>query len=380
MKSITACALLMTLAVSSCCAKRQPHPTTAPSSAAPASRSASHDPQQLAPKAQPDYISGKWSWVTAVIAAAPTKQVATIKRSGDSVVGQVVWLLDPEYSADVSDGKTDGTKVSFDATFVKRDVNLRDVSLKFSYSGTLNESKGWIWGTCTITGIQDGKPVTLEHPWNVFREPATVPLVIQPAPVMRDGGWDMVGLIAREHPDWELPPKNLPELRVPEGTRNLSAKRPVSSSDKDEPLIGSLASVTDGRKGPPGEGYWVELAPGLQWVQVDLGRTCDVYAVSLWPAQMIPESYRCVIVHLSDDPESQRGVTTVFNNDRENAAGLGRGTDRRFVADWRGKLIDAKGARGRYVRIYSNGSDKRRENQWGEIEVHGVPAERATKE
>jgi hypothetical protein len=142
------------------------HDPKRPASSSPPSRSASHDAQGLAPKAEPDYISGKWSWATSVIAAAPTKQIATIKRSGDSVVGQVVWLLEEDPSAEIANGKTDGTNVSFDATFV-----LRDVRIKFSYSGTLKESKRWIWGTCTITGIEDGKPVTLEHPWNVFREP-----------------------------------------------------------------------------------------------------------------------------------------------------------------------------------------------------------------
>ncbi len=58
-----------------------------------------------------------------------------------------------------------------------------------------------------------------------------------------------------------------PTLKVPEGTILLSAGKSVTSSD-DWPLIGDIEYLTDGDK-ETGEGYYVELIPGLQWMQID---------------------------------------------------------------------------------------------------------------
>ena len=56
---------------------------------------------------------------------------------------------------------------------------------------------------------------------------------------------------------------------VPAGTKLLSLKRPVTSSDS-APVIGELDMITDGEK-EGGDGYFIELGPGKQWAQVDLG-------------------------------------------------------------------------------------------------------------
>ena len=70
------------------------------------------------------------------------------------------------------------------------------------------------------------------------------------------------------------------------------------------------------------------------------------------------EVYHGVIVQVADGPDftPAQNVRTLFNNDVENKAGLGIGNNREYFETNEGKLIDAKGAKARYVRLYSNGS------------------------
>ena len=138
-----------------------------------AQRSLSHlSPDENQPQAMPDLISGKWSWVTPAIPAAPTKQFAILKRSGESLTGKVVWMLDEEPSGDIINGTTDGRKVSFDTIiFLRDDATQRRIKLVFSYRGTLEDTKRMrISGSCKLTGSKDGTPTTFEYPWNAFLE------------------------------------------------------------------------------------------------------------------------------------------------------------------------------------------------------------------
>ncbi len=161
-----------------------------------------------------------------------------------------------------------------------------------------------------------------------------------------------------------------PTLRVPEGTELLSAGKPVTSSD-DFPIIGSPELITDGDK-DAGEGYYVELIDGLQWVQIDLERSAAIQAVWIWHFHSQRRAYHDVIVQVSDDPAFKAGVTTVFNNDYDNSAGLGVGGDNPYVESRFGLLVNAKGARGRYVRLYSNGNTSNDMNHYIEVEVFGI--------
>ena len=83
--------------------------------------------------------------------------------------------------------------------------------------------------------------------------------------------------------------------------------------------------------------------------------------------------YFDVIVQLASDPDFITGVATLFNNDDDNSAGLGVGKDIHFVETNEGKLVDAKGTRARYVRLYSNGSNANDLNHYIEVEVFGKP-------
>lgn len=156
-----------------------------------------------------------------------------------------------------------------------------------------------------------------------------------------------------------------PDFMVPKGTINLAKSKKVTSSESD-PAVGSLEYVTDGEKAGD-EGNWVELGPGRQWCQIDLEKTSEIYAVIVWHYHAQKRVYRDVIVQVSDDPLFAKAVTTVFNNSTA-------GTDHPYVESYQGKLIDAKGIKGRYVRLYSNGSTSGKTNHYIEVEVWGKPA------
>jgi hypothetical protein len=158
---------------------------------------------------------------------------------------------------------------------------------------------------------------------------------------------------------------------VPVGTKLLSLKRPVRSSDM-QPIIGELSMITDGEK-EGGDGYFVELGPGKQWVQIDLGGTYALHAILAWHFHSQPRVYRDVIVQVSNDKDFLTGVTTVFNNDHDNSSGLGIGKDKEYIDVAEGKLFDPKGVKGRYVRLYSNGNTANDLNHYIEVEVYGTP-------
>ena len=157
-----------------------------------------------------------------------------------------------------------------------------------------------------------------------------------------------------------------PDFLVPAGTVNLAKGKKVTSSSGD-PVVGTLDLVTDGDK-EGDEGSWVELDPGKQWIQVDLEKTADISAVLVWHYHSQQRVYFDVVVQVSDDPKFEKGVTTIFDNSAEG------GKDLAYIETYEGKLIDAKGAKGRYVRLYSKGNTTNKMNHYIEVEVFGKPA------
>jgi hypothetical protein len=162
-----------------------------------------------------------------------------------------------------------------------------------------------------------------------------------------------------------------PDFLVPVGTTNLAKGKKVTASDSD-PVVGTLDLITDGDK-EGDEGSWVELAPGKQWVQIDLEKDANLYAVMLWHFHSQARVYFDVVVQVSDDPTFSKDVTTIFNNDADNELGLGAGKDLAYIETYEGKLIDAKGVKGRYVRLYSKGNTTNKMNHYIEVEVFGKP-------
>jgi hypothetical protein len=159
---------------------------------------------------------------------------------------------------------------------------------------------------------------------------------------------------------------------VPAGTRLLSLNKPVSASDT-QPVIGEIAFVTDGVKSGE-DGYFVEFGPGKQYVQVDLKAPYLLYAVLVWHYHSQARVYRDVVVQVSEDKDFITGVTTIFNNDHDNSSGLGAGRDKEYIETAEGRLIDPRGARARYLRLWSNGNTSNDMNHYVEVEVYGTPA------
>lgn len=158
---------------------------------------------------------------------------------------------------------------------------------------------------------------------------------------------------------------------VPKGTVLVSAKKKVTSSDM-QPVIGELEMLTDGEKSG-GDGYFIELGPGPQWVQIDLGASQPLQAILVWHYHSQARVYRDVVVQVSDDAAFKTGVTTIYNSDHDNTSKLGAGKEKEYVEVAEGRLIDPKGAKGRYVRLYSNGNTTNDLNHYVEVEVYGLP-------
>ncbi len=65
--------------------------------------------------------------------------------------------------------------------------------------------------------------------------------------------------------------------------------------------------ITDGEK-DGGDGFFVELGPTPQWIQVDLGASHPLHAILLWHFHSQARVYRDVVVKVSDDPTFKTGV------------------------------------------------------------------------
>ncbi|MHC4560925.1 MAG: hypothetical protein ACYS80_26895 [Planctomycetota bacterium] len=160
-----------------------------------------------------------------------------------------------------------------------------------------------------------------------------------------------------------------PPFLAPAGTKNIALGKPIFSSD-EEPIIGEIEMITDGDK-EAADGSYVELGPSLQHVMIDLEALHEIYAIAVWHFHKEPQVYFDVVVQTADDPDFTMNVRTLFNNDIDNSAGLGVGTDMHYVETNKGELIDARGVKARYVRLYSNGNNNNDLNHYIEVEVYG---------
>ena len=165
-----------------------------------------------------------------------------------------------------------------------------------------------------------------------------------------------------------------PPFLAPPGTKNLALGKPISGSD-EEPIIGELDYITDGDM-EAADGSYVELGPFVQHVTIDLEAANEIYGIFVWHYHKQARVYFDVVVQVADDPDFIENVQTVFNNDIDNTAGFGVGTDKHYSETNEGKLIDVigKGVKGRYVRFYSNGNTSNDLNHYIEVAVFGKPA------
>ena len=162
-----------------------------------------------------------------------------------------------------------------------------------------------------------------------------------------------------------------PPFLAPAGVTNVALDKPVSSTT-EIPIIGELEMVTDGDK-RGSDGSFVELDPFMQSVTIDLEAEHEIYAVLVWHYHMQARVYFDVVVQIADDPDFITNVRTLFNSDIDNSSGLGVGHDMHYVETSEGKLINAKGQKARYVRLFSNGNHNNDLSHYVEVEVFGKP-------
>lgn len=161
-------------------------------------------------------------------------------------------------------------------------------------------------------------------------------------------------------------------VSVPPGTRLISHGKSVTSSDM-MPIIGDLEMVTDGDK-EGSDGSYVELGPGIQWVQIDLGSEYAIHAIAVWHYHSQARAYHDVTILFSHDPGFSKPVV-MFNNDTDNSLGFGKGEDKQYLESHKGLLQAVNGVTARYVRLYSNGSTTGEMNHYIEVEVYGRPSD-----
>jgi len=222
--------------------------------------------------------------------------------------------------------------------------------------------------------------------------PTTKPVAATPAAPAAGSTEKLVAIpLELPKPRFSGTPKNLPPgtrvkiaeggitkprdaFMAPEGVTNVALKKPVIASDM-EPVIGTLDLVTDGSKEAVEDAY-VELGLNVQWVQIDLGKDYDIYAIVLWHEHKDARVYHDVVIQIADDKDFITNVRTVYNNDHDNSAGQGLGEEWEYFETNEGLLVDCKTKDGkpqkaRYVRAYSNGNTADELNRYTEIEVYG---------
>jgi hypothetical protein len=198
---------------------------------------------------------------------------------------------------------------------------------------------------------------------------ATVPLVLRlPAPALKGTPKDIPITANIEAPS----DKPRPPMMVPAGLKNIAPSAKITASDKNA-SPDALARLVDGQKEATDENI-VSFRKGTQWVQLDFGAPQEIFAVVIWHAYNSGQLYHDVIVRVSDDPNFVENVRTIYNNDYDNSSGLGAGTDKEYFESNEGRLIDAKGVKGRFIRFYSKGSTDGVLNEYTELEVYGRPA------
>lgn len=145
--------------------------------------------------------------------------------------------------------------------------------------------------------------------------------------------------------------------------KNVALGKTVTSAN----TLSTPEKITDGNLTT---GY-VGVGADLRWIQIDLGKAYDVQQIKLWHYYGDGRILKDVVIMVSNDSTFGEGVTTVFNNDADNSAGFGTGTDAEYAESAGGKSIDFTPVSARYVRLYSGGNANgaNPNNHYYEVEV-----------
>jgi hypothetical protein len=204
--------------------------------------------------------------------------------------------------------------------------------------------------------------------WAIADEAGKVELKLElPEPYFGGTPLDYFG------PNLEAPNyKPRPPFLAPAGTENVAAGKTVTASSKA--VFGKIEMLVDGDKSYKDDSL-LGLERGHQWIQIDLGAIYNLHAILLWHFHQGDRVYFDVAIQVADDAAFTQNVRTVFNNDHDDTAGMGAGTDKEYIESYKGKFIEIDGVAARAVRFLSKGNTTDDFNHYVEAEVFGTPAE-----
>ena len=149
---------------------------------------------------------------------------------------------------------------------------------------------------------------------------------------------------------------------------NVALGKPISSSEN----FSNSEYITDGER--LDAGAYADSTPfeELVWVQVNLQAAYDIEEIDVWHYYGDQRQYHDVIVQHSNDVLFSDGVITVFNNDSDNSAGMGTGSDSEYFETSAGKVIAVDSVAAQYVRFYSKGNSVNGYSHYVEIKIYGT--------
>ena len=110
------------------------------------------------------------------------------------------------------------------------------------------------------------------------------------------------------------------------------------------------------------------------YAQFDLEKNYDISSIKMWRYYDDGREYTPTAIAVSEsaDDWSEGNVDVIYNSDTEGVFGLGEGTDKGYAEDADGKEFTCEGTvTGRYVRVFSMGSNVNSGNHIVEFEVGG---------
>jgi hypothetical protein len=163
---------------------------------------------------------------------------------------------------------------------------------------------------------------------------------------------------------WAVALTGVSRLATGAGANLALGKTPAASSATSGHPPGA---ITDG---DTNSANWTQIGTtGPQWLRVDLGQTYPVDEIAIWHYAADSRTYHDVIVQLSNDINFASGVTTVFNNDADNTAGQGFGTQAEYAESAAGKDLTFAQTGCRYVRLWTNGNTVNLFSHYVEVQV-----------
>ncbi len=201
------------------------------------------------------------------------------------------------------------------------DLNIRE-PLK---SPVLSHKSGTYLGqqTVTLTSYDEGAEIyyTTDGSYPTYRsERYTSPIIVG-----QDGELGFFDIKAIAVRGTEISDAVIGRYIISDGSQNVALSREPTFTGETEAFQGSVlpSTVTDGSFDP--HNTWGSAPNSPCFAVVDFGKeyTIDRVLVKAWHDW----DFNDVVIQLALDENFTQGVYTVFNNDTDNSAGAGAGTD-----------------------------------------------------